>query len=346
MARPIVPILLFVTAGLALLSGGCREGAGVPASAGTVVVYTALDQVYSEPILKAFEERTGIRVEVVYDAESAKTTGLVNRLIARRDRPDCDVWWNNEPIQTARLAERGLLEKYESPAAARIPAAMRDPQGRWTGFAARMRVLIYNTNIVKDGARPAGLEALVAPEWRGKAAIARPFFGTTLTHLCVLYQAWGPERLKAYLLALRANDVALAAGNGPVRDLVAAGEYALGLTDTDDAYAALREGKPVAVLVPDAGAGAILMPNTVAVVAGCPHREAARRLIDYLLSAEVERRLAEGPSAQIPLGTDLADVPTPWGNLLRTKAMDVDFVRAAADVEKVVALLQETGMDR
>ena len=301
MARPIVPILLFVTAGLALLSGGCREGAGVPASAGTVVVYTALDQVYSEPILKAFEERTGIRVEVVYDAESAKTTGLVNRLIARRDRPDCDVWWNNEPIQTARLAERGLLEKYESPAAARIPAAMRDPQGRWTGFAARMRVLIYNTNIVKDGARPAGLEALVAPEWRGKAAIALS---------------------------------------------VAAGRVAFGLTDTDDAYAALREGKPVAVLVPDAGAGAILMPNTVAVVAGCPHREAARRLIDYLLSAEVERRLAEGPSAQIPLGTDLADVPTPWGNLLRTKAMDVDFVRAAADVEKVVALLQETGMDR
>ena len=343
MTRLLLPLLLLLPA---MTSCGCRGDTDAPGGGGTVVVYTALDQVYSEPILKAFEERTGIRVQVVYDAESAKTTGLVNRLIARRANPDCDVWWNNEPVQTARLAAMGLLAKYESPSAARIPPAMRDPQGRWTGFAARMRVLIYNTNIVKNDRLPLGLQSLAAPEWRGKAAVARPFFGTTLTHMCVLYQAWGHERLKAYLLALRGNNVALCSGNGPVRDLVAAGEYPIGLTDTDDAYQAMQEGKPVAVMPPDGQSGGFLMPNTVALVAGCPHPEAGRKLIDYLLSAEVERRLAEGPSAQIPLGGDLADVRTPWADLLRGREMQVDFAAAADSVEAVVALLKETGMDR
>ena len=345
--RAKVLLLLVLAAGLCLAPSGCSGEAGLPGKPGTVVVYTALDQVYSEPILKTFQDRTGIRVEAVYDAEAAKTTGLVNRLIARRDRPDCDVWWNNEPIQTVRLADMGILAPYRSPNAARIPPPFRDAQSRWTGFAARMRVVIINTALLPPDRRPAGLQDFVSPEWRGKAAVARPFFGTTLTHMCVLYQAWGPERLKAWLLALRGNDVALGAGNGPVRDLVAAGEYAFGLTDTDDAYQAMQAGKPVAVAAGDRMAdGTFLMPNTAALVAGCPHPEAGKKLIDYLLSAEVERRLAEGPSAQIPLGTDLADVRTPWADLLGGKRMDVDFARAAACVDEVVALLKEAGMDR
>jgi iron(III) transport system substrate-binding protein len=315
LTRRVKVALLVIPFFLAAL-GGCVQSEPSP-SAETVTVYTSLDQVYSEPILNDFQKRTGIRVQAVYDAEAAKTTGLTNRLIARRERPDCDVWWNNEPVQTARLAGMGLLAKYESPASARIPPAFRDGQSRWTGFAARARIIIYNTKLVPSDRRPAGLQDFAAPAWRGKATIARPFFGTTLTHMCILYDTWGPERLKAFLLAMRANDVALCAGNGPVRDLVAAGEYAFGLTDTDDAYSAMQEGKPVAVVLPDRAAGAVILPNTVALIAGCPHAEAGRKLIDYLLSAEVERRLAEGPSAQIPLGTDLADVRTPWDDLRR-----------------------------
>lgn len=334
-----------VAVALGLGAAGCA-GPGGSAPAGEVAVYTSLDQVYSEPILQEFQKRTGIQVKAVYDAEAAKTTGLVNRLIARRDRPDCDVFWNNEPLQTERLAQMGLLAPYESPSAARIPAAFRDPQGRWTGFAARMRVLIYNTKIVPADRRPSGLRDFLAPQWRGKAAIARPFFGTTLTHMALLNQVWGAARLQEYLRGLSASGVALAPGNAAVRDLVASGEYAFGLTDTDDAYLAIREGKPVDVLIPDAAEGAVLLPNTVSLVAGAPHPEAGKKLIDYLLSAEVERRLAEGPSAQIPLGADLADVRTPWDSLRQTRPLAADFARAAASMDSVVGLLQRTGMDR
>ena len=116
-----------------------------------VVVYTALDQMFSEPILQDFENATGIDVKEVYDTEASKTVGLVNRIIAEKDNPQCDVFWNNEIIRTIVLKKKGLLQKYISPESDTIPSGYKDPEGYWTGFAARARVIIYNKNIINSG---------------------------------------------------------------------------------------------------------------------------------------------------------------------------------------------------
>jgi len=311
-----------------------------------VVVFTALDRVYSEPILQRFEQRTGIKVLAKYDAEASKTTGLVNQIIARRDDPECDVFWNNEPLQTVHLASLGLLEPYDSPSAKRFDPVYRDPQHRWTAFAARARVFIYNTDLIGPEDVPRSLLDMTDPARKGQSAMALPFFGTTFTHMLVLDQQWGTDRLEQWLNRVKANDVAIAAGNGPVRDLVAAGEKAFGLTDTDDAHGAILDGKPVAVTVPDADEGVVLIPNTVALIAGCRHRQAGQKLIDYLLSAEVEKALAEARSAQIPLGRDLADYPTPWDDLIERKPMAVDLETAARDRQAMVNLLRRLNFDR
>ena len=93
-------------------------------------------------------------------------------------------------------------------------------------------------------------------------------------------------------------------GNSVVRDLVARGEVKVGLTDTDDVNVALEDGQPVAMVLPDKdGLGLPVMPNMVSLIANAPHLEEARKLIDYLLSAEVERRLAQSEAVQIPLHT-------------------------------------------
>lgn len=326
------------------LAAGCSKKKSPPR---TVTVYTCLDQVYSEPILAEFERRTGIKVNAVYDAEASKTTGLINRLIARRDDPDCDVLWNNEMLQTVRLAQKGMLAPYFSPQAKRFDEKFRDKAGCWTGFAARMRVIIYNTRLVPPASVPRSLDDLTLPRWRSQGAIARPFFGTTLTHMAILHQRWGPDRLSRYLAALRENEVALCLGNATVRDMVAAGDRAFGLTDTDDAHAAMLDGKNVSVVIPDAPDGAVLIPNTVALVANCPHPEAGRKLIDYLLSPDVERRLAQGRSAQIPLAVDLADVPTPWDRLAGAdKIMQFDVHKSASTIPDLVDLLIGAKMDR
>jgi iron(III) transport system substrate-binding protein len=126
--------------------------------------------------------------------------------------------------------------------------------------------------------------------------------------------------------------VQILAGNKQVASSVASGELAFGLTDTDDAIVAIDDGHPVTIVYPDRGMdelGTLFIPNTVAIIKGCPHPRGARALVDYLLSPTVEAQLAAGPSAQIPLNPAVTTVPrveTP-----RTiKAMRVDF-EAAAD---------------
>jgi len=90
-----------------------------------VVVYTALDREFSEPILEDFTKETGLKVEPKYDIESTKTVGLTQAIIGEANRPRCDVFWNNEILNTLRLQEKGLLEVYHSPAAESYPEDLR-----------------------------------------------------------------------------------------------------------------------------------------------------------------------------------------------------------------------------
>jgi iron(III) transport system substrate-binding protein len=299
-------------------------------AAAEVVIYTSLDQVFSEPILRAFEERTGIDVKAVYDVEASKTTGLVNRLIAERPHPRADVFWNSEVSRTLVLEDKGVLAPYRSPSAADIPEQFKDPEGYWTGFAARSRVLIYNTDLLDPDQAPRSIFELTEPRWRGRVALAYPLFGTTATHVAALYATLGQERTEAYLRDLKANDVLIVDGNATSRDVVVQGEVPVGFTDTDDVNVAIRAGRPVDMVFPDAdGIGTLLIPNTVALVAGGPNPRAGKRLIDFLLSREVERELAFSESMQIPV-RDGVERPGHVPPFEAIRAMQVDY-RAIAD---------------
>ena len=78
----------------------------------TVTVYVSTDRVFSEPVLREYEKRSGTRVNTVYDTEETKSTGLANRLIAEQVRPQADVFWSNEPVRTLVLKSRGVLTPY------------------------------------------------------------------------------------------------------------------------------------------------------------------------------------------------------------------------------------------
>src|SRR5262245_42609014 len=261
--------------GLALAVGGCgvrdREadsGAGGPGR--QVVVYTALDREFSEPILEEYGKEKGVEVRPKFDIESTKTVGLTNQLQAARHNHRCDLFWNNEILNTLRLKEQGLLRPFTPANVDAIPALFRAADGTWYGFAARARILIVNTQVVPEADRPKGLLDLVDPKWKGKIGIAKPLFGTTATHAACLFAAWGEERAKQYFLDLKANDVQVLSGNKQVAVEVAAGRLAFGLTDTDDAMVMIEgEGAPVAVVYPDRqpdGLGTLFIPNTIALI--------------------------------------------------------------------------------
>jgi iron(III) transport system substrate-binding protein len=325
-----------------LVAPGCG---GPPAP--DLVVYSALDGEFSEPILEDFAKEQGINVSWKFDTEAYKTVGLYRAIVEEQKRPRCDVFWNNEILGTLRLQEQGLLQAYESPLAKNYPAAFRSPEGYWHGFAARARVLVVNPDKLKDGEQPPkSILDLTDPRWKGRLAMAKPVYGTTFTHACCLFGHWGDDRAKEFFRALKANDVQIVAGNKDSAEQVATGKLAIGLTDTDDAVVFQEQGYKLQIVYLDRDAesndlGTLFIPNSLGIIKNCPHPEAARKLIDHLLSAEVETRLAEGASAQIPLATNVkakTRVETP----ATVKPMPVDFAAAAKKWDAAHDFLRET----
>lgn len=305
-----------------------------------VVVYTSEDQVFSEPILKDFEKISGIKVRAVYDTEETKSTGVALRIVAERDHPQADVFWANEPLRPVMLQQQTLLAPYRSPNADDIPARYRDPEGYWTGFAARARVIIYNTNVVKPEEAPASIMDLANPRWKGKAGLANPLFGTATAQIAALFALWGDAATARFLDAIKVNGVKFVTSNGEAKDLVASGELAWAFTDTDDASEALEQHKPVAVVYPDqVGIGTLVMPNAVALVKGAPHPEPAKKLIDYLLSRQVEEKLAKSTTAQMPLHPNVA-VPPNVKPVSAIKDMAVTFATLGKTIDQVLPYLK------
>jgi len=338
-------LVVLVVAVLVCTAIGCSKDTRPDAAASNseVVVYTALDQEFSEPILDDFKQTTGLQPLPKYDVESTKTVGLTSELIAEAGRPRCDLFWNNEILNTLRLEKLGLLEAYHSPAAEPFDSHWKSADGTWNGFAARARILLVNKNLAGGESAPRSISDLADPKWRGKVGIAKPLFGTTATHAACLFAHWGDEKAKDFFRRLKANDVQVLGGNKRVAEEVSTGRLAFGLTDTDDAMGEVERGMPVAIVYPDQGAdgmGTLFIPNTVSIIKGGPHPEAARRLLDYLLSPAVETKLAQCPSAQIPLNPSVhtkVKVQTPQS----VKAMDVDFRAATEQWDAAATFLRE-----
>ncbi len=320
----VLKIVLIVTMFVVCFGIACARGDEIR----EVVVYTAVDQIFSEPILHDFEQKTGIRVKAVYDIEAVKTTGLVNRLIAEKNNPRCDVFWNNEIVRTILLKRKELLAPYHSPSAKDIPLHFKDKEGYWTGFAARARVIVVNTDLLSEQTMPSSLRDLLDPKWRGKTAIANPLFGTTATHFAALYHSWGSGEAERFLQQLKNNKARIVDGNSVVRDITASGEVLFGLTDTDDVNVGVENGMPIKAIFPDQGdEGTLLIPNTVALIRNSPHPQEGRLLIDYLLSIEVETELARSQSAQIPVRQQVIK-PDNWISRQKIVFMKVDYEKA------------------
>ena len=94
------------------------------------------------------------------------------------------------------LKQRGVLAPYKSPNAEGIPATFKDAEGYWTGFSARIRVIVYNTKLVKPEEAPKSIFDLTDPKWKDQIAIADPRFGSTSFHVAAFYAELGDEKAR------------------------------------------------------------------------------------------------------------------------------------------------------
>jgi len=322
--------------------GGCRrEAAPNDAARATISVYCSVDESFAKEILDQFSAQTGIPVIPTFDSEAGKTTGLVQKIIAEHQsgRPRADVFWSGEIFNTIQIAKLGMLKPYAPKGADTIPDRFKDPQNRWTAVAVRARVIAFDPAVTPRDQVPTRWEDFADPRFARHTAIANPLFGTTRGHVAAMFALWGPQRGRSFLEKLAAGGAMICDGNSATVRALLAGQVQFAFTDTDDVWVARKRNASIDLIYPDMDSGGtLLIPCTIALIAGRPDTDAARKLADFLVSEEVERKLFESKSGNVSVREQLRkqlNVEWPPESL-------IDYEKAANAMDEAVSVVRET----
>ena len=280
--RAFLSVLLSL---LILLSGcgGTSPQAGtLPQPENRLVIYTSHKEEVYRPIIREFEERTGIWVELV----TGGSNELLQQLEAEKDNPKADVMFGGgvESLESYRHLFRAV-RRGESDA---VTASLRQSEDSWAPFSALPVVLIYNTKLV-DPRDLTGWQDLTREEFRGKIAFADPTrSASSFTALVTLLSACGEETLAR---VARNLDGCQLSSSGEVLSAVADGSCLVGVTLEETALQRIAAGNNLALVYPAEGTSCI--PDGTAVIAGAPHPENAERFLEFTLSREVQQLLGE-----------------------------------------------------
>lgn len=304
-----------------------------------VVLYCSVDQAIAEPIIAEFEKQTGIDVLPRFDTEASKTVGLVQRIRAEAASPIADVFWSNEIFHTIRLARESLLACYRSETTKDWPMRYADTKGRWYGFALRARVIAYNTTRVSASDAPKCLEDVLDSKWKGRVIMAEPEFGTTGGDVASWFAHYDSDRAQQILKELKANEIGLVAGNSTAVRMVATGQADVCFTDTDDVYAAQRNGWPIEMNYLDQGGdGALTIPNTAALIRGADNPNEAGQLMEFLLSEQLEKMLLSSDSHNCPIRPSLAEQSEQY---VIPKPLNLDYEKITDNLSAAIRIAME-----
>jgi len=330
-------LVIIITACLFSILPSCRKSPQQDYR--KVVLYCSVDQAIAEPIIAEFEKQTGIDVLPRYDTEASKTVGLVQRIRAEAASPIADVFWSSEVFHTIRLARESLLAPYRSDASKNWPKLYADPNGCWYGFALRARVIAYNTTRISAGEAPKCLEDVLDSKWKGRLVMATPEFGTTGGDVASWFAHYDTAKATKTLEGLKANDIRLVAGNSTAVRMVATGQADICFTDTDDVYAAQRNGWPIAMNYLDQGGdGVLTIPNTAALIKGGGNPEEAGELMEFLLSEQLEKLLLSSDSHNCPIRPVLAGQ---FKRYIIPKSLGVDYGKIADNLTAAIRTARE-----
>ena len=287
-----------------LLSGlvALAAATGGPATAqdNTLNLYTARHYSTDEALYTNFTKATGIKVNRIEGGEDA----LFERIKAEGANGPADVFLTVDAGRLWRADQAGIFEPVKSPLLdKRIPAQYRDPEGRWFGFSARARVIVYNKAAVKTG-EIENYEDLADPKWKGKVCVRSSAHPYQLSLTASIIAHDGPEKADAWLKGLAAN-LARDPKGGDTDQIrsVAAGECDVTLTNQYYLVRLMRSQKPedravvekIGMVWPNQGnRGAQMNVSGGGMLKNAPHKDAAVKFLEYLASDEAQRYFADG----------------------------------------------------
>ncbi|RPI46863.1 MAG: Fe(3+) ABC transporter substrate-binding protein [Betaproteobacteria bacterium] len=263
-------------------------------------LYTARHYQTDEALYTNFTKRTGIRINRIEGGEDA----LFERIKNEGANSPADVFITVDIGRIWRADQAGIFEAVKSPVLeSRIPASFRDPANRWYGFSARARVIVYNKSMVKPGAIR-NYEDLADPRWKGNVCTRSSSHPYMLSLTSSMVAHLGEAKAESWLKGLKAN-LARDPKGGDTDQIraAAAGECAIAITNQYYFVRLLRSAKPddkrvaekLAVVFPNQdNRGTHMNISGGGMLKHAPHREAARKFLEYLASDEAQAYFANG----------------------------------------------------
>ena len=259
---------------------------------GSVVLYTSLAPTESGPLGKAFEAKTGVKVEI-FRTISEK---VVQRALteARAKRFAFDVVETNGP-EMEIMAREKLFSEFHSPHLADIPAGAIPAHRQWIPDRVNFFVVAFNTGKVRRAEIPQSYLGFVDPKWKGRIGIE----ATDAEWMATLVKKWGEADGMAYFRKLAEMRPDVRKSHVLLAELIAAGEIPVGLTVyNSNAESLKRRGAPIDWLPVEPVVG---RPQGIAVARNAPHPHAALLFADYVLSPEGQELLAS--MGRVPVST-------------------------------------------
>ncbi|MEZ5230414.1 MAG: iron ABC transporter substrate-binding protein [Acidimicrobiales bacterium] len=253
----------------------------------TITVYSGRGEDLIGEVLAEFERETGATVEVRY-GDSAQ---MALQIDAEGDQSPADVFISQSPGAVGFLDDAGRLSPLGEATLDRVPAEYRASDGNWVGITGRVRVLVYNTELVDPADLPASVLDLTDPSYAGRVGVA-PSNGSFQDFVTAMRSELGDEATAEWLAGMAANNSPNYAKNSAILDAVARGEVEMGLVNHYYLFAALDEDPtiPAANHSFEAGdLGSLLIVTATGVVDTTDQPEAAEALIAFLLSDDAQR---------------------------------------------------------
>jgi len=289
--KKVVTILILIIIVLTQVMG-CKKAEHtldsnfVLAEENKLVIFTSHKEEIYEPIIKEFEEQTGIWVEVVYGG----TTDLLNTIKEADDEFVCDVMFGGS-AESLEDCEAYFLS-YKCTEYDQLYSQVTPKDYKWTLFTDLPLVIIYNNKTVYPAATPRGWEELLFYIWEGKLALADPLMsGSSYTALATLLQLSDMEDEEVIDNLVTQLGGAGALSSGAAVDEVSSGIKQVGITLEATAMQRIEAGENISIIYPLEGTA--IIPDGTAILKNAKHIENAQKFIDFTVSRETQEMVAD-----------------------------------------------------
>jgi iron(III) transport system substrate-binding protein len=292
------------------------------------------------PLLEDFSDESGIGI----DFRSGDSGELALLIDTEGDRSPADVFLSQSPGAVGFLDSAGRLETLGDDVLDLVPADDHAADGSWVGLSGRVRVLVYNTELVDEADLPASVFELTEPEYAGRLAVAPPN-ASFQDFVTAMRLEVGDDATLDWLEGLAANDVETYPNNVSIVEAVGRGEVEMGLVNHYYNEQALAEdpGLPSENYVFPAGdLGSLLLVTAASVVDTTDQQADAEALIRFLLSEDAQRYFSE-ETKEYPLaaGVEPDESLPPFDTATATRVAFDEL----SGLERTEELIDQSGID-